>query len=234
MRHKNKSKKLEQLKGMGVEMRCAECGADMGDETCVDRFHALLSAESHSQEALQMHVSMERREVMDTPQSKQQLTEQITQERTHWENLVEEVGRERMDEPGAMGEWTFKDLIAHMIGWWEYEIGRREAGLRGERPKAPSGIEGTEDWDADRVNQVFYDRYKHRSLDDVLNDSSSVWQRMEALVQSLPERDLLEPGRFSWEGGKALGPAILYDFSEHLHDEHEAGIREWLERLNTR
>ncbi len=36
-------------------MRCEECGADMGDETCLDRFHALLGAEYHSQEAAQMH-----------------------------------------------------------------------------------------------------------------------------------------------------------------------------------
>jgi hypothetical protein len=37
-------------------MTCAECGADLpGDETCLDRFHALLAAEQHSVEALQMH-----------------------------------------------------------------------------------------------------------------------------------------------------------------------------------
>ena len=37
-------------------MRCAECGADLpGDETCQDRFHALLLAEQHSREAAEMH-----------------------------------------------------------------------------------------------------------------------------------------------------------------------------------
>jgi hypothetical protein len=36
-------------------MRCEECGADIGEETCLDRFHALLGAESHSAEAAQMH-----------------------------------------------------------------------------------------------------------------------------------------------------------------------------------
>lgn len=36
-------------------MRCEECGAEMGEETCLDRFHALLGAEYHSQEARQMH-----------------------------------------------------------------------------------------------------------------------------------------------------------------------------------
>ena len=37
-------------------MRCVECGADLpGDETCEDRFHALLLAEQHSREAAEMH-----------------------------------------------------------------------------------------------------------------------------------------------------------------------------------
>src|SRR5262245_18107879 len=37
-------------------MRCPECGADLpAVETCLDRFHALLLAEQHSQEALEMH-----------------------------------------------------------------------------------------------------------------------------------------------------------------------------------
>ncbi len=171
---------------------------------------------------------------MDAPANKQQLIEQIRRERTHWETLLQEVGRDRMDQPGAMGEWTFKDLIAHMNGWWEYEVGRREAGLRGERPLPPAGIEGAENWDADPVNQVFYDRNKDRSLDEVLNDASALWERMEALVQSLPEHDLLVPGRFEWENGKAIGPNLLHDFSAHLHDEHEAELREWLGRLGAR
>jgi hypothetical protein len=37
-------------------MHCAECGAELpGDETCLDRFHALLAAEKPGNEAAQMH-----------------------------------------------------------------------------------------------------------------------------------------------------------------------------------
>lgn len=37
-------------------MYCAECGADLpGEETCLDRFHALLAAEKPGNEAAQMH-----------------------------------------------------------------------------------------------------------------------------------------------------------------------------------
>jgi hypothetical protein len=37
-------------------MYCSECGADLpGEETCLDRFHALLGAEKPGNEAAQMH-----------------------------------------------------------------------------------------------------------------------------------------------------------------------------------
>ena len=37
-------------------MYCTECGADLpGEETCLDRFHALLAAEKPGNEAAQMH-----------------------------------------------------------------------------------------------------------------------------------------------------------------------------------
>jgi hypothetical protein len=37
-------------------MRCGECGAESGgDETCLDRFHALLAAEDDNEELRQMH-----------------------------------------------------------------------------------------------------------------------------------------------------------------------------------
>lgn len=37
-------------------MKCNECGADLpGAETCLNRFHALLASERHSEEAARMH-----------------------------------------------------------------------------------------------------------------------------------------------------------------------------------
>ena len=52
----------------------------------------------------------------ETP-SKRALLEQIERERAFWEGLVAEVGEARMLQPGATGEWTFKDVVAHLNGW---------------------------------------------------------------------------------------------------------------------
>jgi hypothetical protein len=42
---------------------------------------------------------------------------QFRADRQVWGDLVAEVGRERMLEPGPMGEWTFKDMAAHLAAW---------------------------------------------------------------------------------------------------------------------
>ena len=62
----------------------------------------------------------------------------IDAERRYWRDLVAEVGEDRMDEPGPMGEWTFKDLAAHLLGWRQRTIARLEAAAAGEREPAPA------------------------------------------------------------------------------------------------
>ena len=52
-----------------------------------------------------------------TTTTKGDLLEAIEREREAWEALLAEVGEDRMLEAGPMGEWTFKDLVAHLNGW---------------------------------------------------------------------------------------------------------------------
>ena len=51
---------------------------------------------------------------MDQPTTKAALLERVRRERADWERLLAEVGEARMEEPGPMGQWTFKDLQAHL------------------------------------------------------------------------------------------------------------------------
>ena len=64
--------------------------------------------------------------------------DRIEREHEAWRALVEEVGRDRMTEPGPMGEWSFKDLAAHLLGWRQRTVARFEAAAAGrEEPKPP-------------------------------------------------------------------------------------------------
>ena len=157
---------------------------------------------------------------------KQQLLDRLPHERARWDALLAEVGQERMEIPGATGEWTFKDIVVHLTAWWRREVGCLAAVRRGERPVAHP-----DQRDVQVINDWIYHTNRDRPLLDVLRDEQEVWQQLEAALRALPELDLAEPGRFDWLNGQALGPRIVEDFLMHLHEEHEPLIREWLTGL---
>ena len=142
-----------------------------------------------------------------------------------WRDLVAEVGREHMNEPGPMGEWTFKDLAAHLVAWRNHRIPMIQAAARGEAlPKPPWPSALAED-DYDEINAWFQERDATRPLDDVLDDYDSSFERLAVALEALPESIAHHPNGLPWMGGVA---AIDADFTEHLHGEHAPAVRAWL------
>ena len=157
--------------------------------------------------------------------SKDQLLERIRTKQQAWRELVAEVGRDRMNEPGPMGEWTFKDLVSHLAGWRNRTIARLEAAGRGEPEPANPWPDGLADDDDDSINAWIHDRDRDRSLDDLLADYDSSFDRLAAAVAALPNDVATNPDFFPWMEGTAV---VDGDFFSHLDDEHEPSIREWL------
>jgi hypothetical protein len=151
--------------------------------------------------------------------------DRIRADREFWRDLVAEVGRERMNEPGPMGEWTFKDLTAHLAAWRNYRIPAIEAVARGDTmPPPPWPAELTED-DYDAINAWFRERDRDRTLDDVLDDYDHSFERLATALEALPESVAHDPNGLPWMDGAA---AVDADFTEHLHEEHVPAIRAWL------
>lgn len=157
--------------------------------------------------------------------SRDDLMKEIQDERAAWHALLAEVGEERMEEPGPMGDWTFKDLAAHLTFWQERMLARIEAGPGGNPPVPwPTSLgdeDEVDDWD--ELNAWIYERYRDRPLRDVLADADRSYERFAELIARMPEDDLTTPGRFGFDK-----PLVEGDFFGHLHEEHEPSIREWL------
>jgi hypothetical protein len=161
-----------------------------------------------------------------TSAKQQAAAERIRADQRFWRDLVAEVGRERMNEPGPMGEWTFKDLTAHLAAWRNYRIPMVEAAGRGEpMPPPPWPAELSED-DYDDINAWFQERDRGRSLDDVLDDYDGSFERLAQALEALPEDLAEDPNGLPWTDGDT---AVEVDFTEHLHGEHAPAIRAWLE-----
>jgi hypothetical protein len=161
---------------------------------------------------------------MTTPELRA-AAERVRADRQVWRDLVAEVGRVRMDEPGPMGEWTFKDLTAHLAAWRNTRIPMIEAIASGEPvpdPPWPAGMT-----DDDEINAWFQARDARRSLDDILDDYDRSFERLAAAIESLPAEAARDPNALPWAPGYIV---VETDFTEHLHEEHMPSIRAWLDK----
>lgn len=169
---------------------------------------------------------------MDGP-TKAAVLDRIEEERRFWDALLAEVGEGRMEQPGVNGIWTFKDMMAHLIGWRRWTMDRLRAAVHDTSlppPPWPPGLREENDVELDQINAYFYETNKDRPLADVLAESRDQFQQMRAAVEAIPEPVLLDAGRFPWMGGEPIAAVLDYSYA-HLHEEHEPDIRSWLARI---
>lgn len=155
--------------------------------------------------------------------------------RADLERLIAEAGPTRMELPGAAGDWTFKDVIAHLAYWRWWSVARMEAAVRNAVPAPPweSGLDEDDAEDTERINQQAYAANRDRPVAAVLRDSRDTFDRLESALLTLPEADLFATDRYPWLGGYAAA-AIVHGSAGHLYDDHVPGITEWLARSSPR
>ena len=118
---------------------------------------------------------------------KSELLDWLQEEYRHWEALLEEIGTAHMDKPGVNGDWSIKDMVAHLYYGWQPRLIARtyQATQRGEPEPPPP-------WPAhlqtdDEINAWIYKSTHRRSVREVLDESQQVFQHLMAVVEGLPE-----------------------------------------------
>ncbi len=167
---------------------------------------------------------------MTTSHAQREHADRIRADRQFWNDLVAEVGREQMSEPGAIGEWTFKELTAHLAAWRNVRIPMLEAIGRGAPPPAPPWPPEMADEDYDAINAWFEERDRDLPLDTVLDGYDRSFERLAWAIEALPDAVAHDQNALPWTHGEAS--ALDIDFTEHLHEDHLPDIRAWLERRN--
>jgi hypothetical protein len=152
--------------------------------------------------------------------NKQELIDRIEQAHSDWQSLLTEVGESHMEEPGVTGDWSVKDIIAHIAAWEQRVLDRVESEAKGT-PLEMS------DWDLDKMNERFYERSRDRSLADVLDEASAVHARFMDFVRSLSEDELFKGGRYKWTEGEPFYHWVEGNSYGH-YEEHAGPIRAWL------
>ncbi len=158
---------------------------------------------------------------------KSDLLNWLQEEYQQWEAFLDQIGLERMDQPGVAGEWSIKDLVAHLNGWQPRLIASIQAAQRGEPEPPPP-------WPAhlktdDEINAWIYESNRGRSVREVLDESHKVFQQHLAVIEDLPDNVRIEPEwHLVWLGDKRFPAGEFFD---HFHNDHEPDVRAWLARV---
>ena len=156
-----------------------------------------------------------------------ELVNWLREEYQKWEALLAEIGPARMERPGVNGDWSMKDVIAHLIGWNRWLVARLQAAGRREPEPAPP-------WSAhlqgdDQINAWIYEHYRGRSLREVLDETRAVFQELLVVIEGLPDDvrlERIEPAyQLVWVDDQRF-PAS--EFFDHFRDDHEPDVRAWL------
>jgi len=155
--------------------------------------------------------------------TKEAIIERLHTERRRLEQNLAGLSPEEMTQPGVVGDWSVKDVLAHLADWEQMCLGWCAVCDRGEKPETPApGLTWSQ---LDILNQRIYERYRDWSLDQVRALFDVTHREFMAMVEGLAEDKLLTPGLYSFTERRALA-----DWMGHYARHDEWGkdeIRKW-------
>jgi hypothetical protein len=158
--------------------------------------------------------------------NKSRLLELIRSERQRLETTLAALSENQMVVPGVVGDWSVKDILAHITVWEQHMIHWLKETLRGEVPETvPYGLAGA---DVDERNERIYLEHRDRALAEVLADFGRSCSQVLKAVEGVSEEDLIEPHRFERPAGEPLWVVVAANTFEH-YEEHNESISAWLE-----
>jgi hypothetical protein len=152
--------------------------------------------------------------------NKTQLLAALEDARAQLDEVLAELDPAALETPGVAGDWSVKDVLAHLTAC-EVEL-LTDLGLteRGQKPKRTA-------WDDAAVeaqNQAWYQQYKTRPLERVIADYDGVHRQMLRKVNALPEKTLAAPQ--PWLKGQPLQDYLREEVVDHERD-HLPALRAW-------
>jgi len=150
---------------------------------------------------------------------KAELLDSIQSRRREWNETLAEVAEDRMLESGVAGEWSIKDVIAH-VTWWDTQTADML------QTKTLSNVKLWQ-MPQDVRNDAIYIENRDRPLDEIRQESGAAFLWLIASIESLGEDDLTDPSRYrqmpaEWTPWRVIVANTYAHYYQHLPD-----IRAW-------
>ena len=161
---------------------------------------------------------------MPQPKTKARIIERLETERRRLEANLTGLTPSDMVEPGVVGPWSVKDVLAHLADWEAHMPLWLAAARCGEAVECPEA--GVTWQQLDLFNARIYERHRDRSLEEVLAYFRDTHRQFMEMVEAMPEEEMVTPSRYAFTGKGAiwdwLSAYAAHDLWAKTH------IRQWM------
>ena len=148
---------------------------------------------------------------------RQKLLQQLDKAWTVFKESYAGLPDSQLMEPGVTGNWSVKDIIAHVTWWEEEALTHLPLIIKGGRPPRYSATYGG----INAFNALMTEQKQSLSLLDVLQQQEETHRRLITYIQSLPEEQLTTETR--------VRRRLRLDTYNH-YPKHAKAIRAWREQ----
>ncbi len=159
--------------------------------------------------------------------TKEELLQRLEADWARLQKSLDGLTEEQMHTPGVVGEWSIKDILAHITAWQTRLI---TAMFKAEKGFAPEATDGGKT--VDQLNAQWYREMKDRPFEQVWDDLEMSYDQILRRVGNFSEKDLFNPKRFKWMKGEPFERYIAGDSYEH-YAEHAEQIEAWKKQLTS-
>jgi uncharacterized protein (TIGR03083 family) len=156
---------------------------------------------------------------LDGTPNKIDFIDRIRASRSELDEVVRSIDPRLMTAPGACGDWSVKDVLAH-ITWHEQEM---------FNVVLNRALVGSDLWNVslELRNQTIYEENRDRDLKDVLEDYRVVFESLMEVMGSLTDEDLLEASHFAEMPSNWKPWEVIASNTYEHYDDHLAGLAAW-------
>ena len=155
--------------------------------------------------------------------NKQELISHIVTEQSLLEQVLAGLTPDQMTTAEAIGEWSVKDVVAHLTAWTARCV---TVIFHAEQDEVPEEIDKFLDtWDP--LNAEDHELMKDRPLELVLGDYRGSHRQLIRRLNNWDDAALFDATHFAWLRGKSLGQFVAGEVADHEAD-HRQQIEKWL------
>jgi hypothetical protein len=136
-----------------------------------------------------------------------------TAEFTRLTDLVDAMPEADRSLSGPCGDWSVKDLFAHLDAWHEMFLGWEAAGSAGQTPAMPA--RGYSWSDTPAINAEIHARTASDAWDEVAGRLTTSHRRVLDVIGGYADDDLFTKKRYAWTGSTSVGSYAVSATSSH-------------------